>query len=190
MVIILFGPPGSGKGTQSILVAEKYNLMHISTGDVLRAEMELNSELGLAAKSYVQQGKLVPDDLIINMLMALINNLDRSKKGVLLDGFPRTVSQAEALEQNFAQFGKKIDLLIDLEVGYQELIDRMLIRGEQTGRIDDTLETIKKRLQVYTDQTIPVKTYYQQLNKYLSVNGIGEIDTIFNQISIHIDKLK
>lgn len=190
MTIILFGPPGSGKGTQSVLIAEKYNLKHISTGDVLRAEMELNTELGMAAKSYVQQGKLVPDDLIINMLMSLVNNLDKNHKGVLLDGFPRTVSQAEALEKNFAQYAKKIDLLLDLQVGHHELIDRMLLRGEQTGRIDDTLETIKKRLQVYADQTIPVKTYYQQLNKYVSVNGIGEIDNIFNQICLHIDKLK
>ncbi len=190
MTIILFGPPGSGKGTQSVLIADKYHLKHISTGDVLRAEMEINSELGKAAKSYVQQGKLVPDDLIIDMLMAFVNNLDKNHKGILLDGFPRTVSQAEALELNLAQYGKKIDLLIDLQVGYQELIDRMLLRGEQTGRIDDTLETIKKRLQVYTDQTIPVKTYYQHLNKYQSVSGIGEIDTIFDQICTHVDKLK
>ena len=190
MTIILFGPPGSGKGTQSVLIAEKYNLKHISTGDLLRTEMELNSELGITAKSYIQQGKLVPDDLIINMLMFLVNNLDKSYKGVLLDGFPRTITQAEALEENFAKYSKKINLLIDLQVGYQELIERMLLRGEQTGRIDDTLETIKKRLQVYSDQTIPVKTYYQRLNKYFSVNGIGEIDDIFNQICAQIDKLK
>lgn len=188
MTIILFGPPGSGKGTQSILIAQKYNLKHISTGDILRKEMEMNSELGIAAKSFIQQGKLVPDEIIINMLMEVIRSLDTNFKGVLLDGFPRTLAQAEALEYNLALNNSKTDLVIELQVNHKELTDRMLLRGISTGRIDDNLETIINRLQVYTDQTLPVKTFYQHLNCFVSVQGVGEIDEIFNSICLRIDK--
>lgn len=188
MTIILFGPPGSGKGTQSILIAQKYNLKHISTGDILRKEMEMNSELGIAARSFIQQGKLVPDEIIINMLMEVIKCLDTNLKGVLLDGFPRTVAQAEALEKNLALNNSKTDLVFELQVNHKELTDRMLLRGIATGRVDDNLETIINRLQVYTDQTLPVKIFYQQLNCFVSVQGVGEIDEIFNNICLQIDK--
>jgi adenylate kinase len=188
MNIILFGPPGSGKGTQSALLSEKYNLKHISTGDILRSEMEKGSELGISAKKYVSEGKLVPDDIIINMLMNEIKNSEKLQKGVLLDGFPRTVAQAKALEDNLALQNKKTDVFIELNVNHNELIKRLLLRGEISGRMDDNKETILKRLQVYSEQTLPVKTFYQQLNKYVSVQGIGDINTIFKNICTEIDK--
>jgi adenylate kinase len=188
MNIILFGPPGSGKGTQSALLSEKYNLKHISTGDILRSEMEKGSELGISAKKYVSEGKLVPDDIIINMLMNEIKNSEKLQKGVLLDGFPRTVAQAKALEDNLALQNKKTDVFIELNVNHNELIKRLLLRGEISGRMDDNKETILKRIQVYSEQTLPVKTFYQQLNKYVSVQGIGDINTIFKNICTEIDK--
>jgi adenylate kinase len=188
MTIILFGPPGCGKGTQSALIAEKYKLKHISTGDILRNEMEMKTELGLAAKSYVNEGKLVPDNVIIDMLINAICHIDNNLNGVLLDGFPRTTAQAEALELNLTERNKQTNVLIDLQVDDQELVERMLLRGQMTGRIDDNPETIKKRLQVYMLQTYPVKTFYQQLNKYVSVEGVGEIEQIFNNICEEIDK--
>jgi len=190
MTIILFGPPGSGKGTQSILISAKYKLKHISTGDILRNEMELNTELGLLAKKYVTEGKLVPDDLIINMLMRAIESMDKSLNGVLLDGFPRTTAQSEALEDKLALTNKQTNVLIDLVVNEEELIERMLLRGQMSGRVDDNLETIKKRLQVYSELTLPVKSYYQLKNKYVSIDGLGKIEDIFNQICIEIDKVK
>ena len=188
MTIILFGPPGCGKGTQSALIADKYKLKHISTGDILRNEMELKTELGLAAKSYVTGGKLVPDDVIIDMLMQAIKTIEINQNGILLDGFPRTIAQAEALELKLAERNKQTNLLIDMQVNEEELVKRMLIRGELTGRTDDNAETIKKRLQVYSEQTYPVKTYYQNLNKCVSINGLGEISEIFNHICTEIDK--
>jgi len=188
MTIILFGPPGCGKGTQSALIAEKYKLKHISTGDILRNEIELKTDLGLSAKKYVNEGKLVPDEVIIDMLMKAIKTVDAGHNGVLLDGFPRTTAQAEALEQKLASSNKQTNVLIDLIVSEEELITRMLLRGEMTGRVDDSLETIKKRLQVYTELTLPVKLFYQAQNKYVSIYGQGDITTIFSEICSEIDK--
>ena len=188
MTIILFGPPGCGKGTQSALIAEKYKLKHISTGDILRNEIELKTELGLSAKKFVNEGKLVPDEVIIDMLMNAIKTVETAHKGVLLDGFPRTTAQAEALEQKLASSNKQTNVLIDLIVDEQELINRMLLRGVATGRVDDSLETIKKRLLVYAELTLPVKLFYQDQNKYVSINGQGDITTIFDEICSEIDK--
>jgi len=188
MTIIIFGPPGCGKGTQSALIADKYKLKHISTGDILRNEMELKTELGLAAKQYVTDGKLVPDDLIITMLINAICCIDSSQNGVLLDGFPRTTAQAEALEINLVNKNKSTNLLIDMEVEEAELIERLILRGKLNGRIDDNPETIKKRLSVYMEQTFPVKSFYKALNKYASVNGLGKVGDIFDNICSEIDK--
>ncbi len=188
MNIILFGPPGSGKGTQSALLSEKYNLKHISTGDILRSEMEKGTKLGISAKKFVTEGKLVPDEIIINMLMNEIKDSEKNQKGVLLDGFPRTVAQAKALEENLELQNKSTDLLIELNVNHNELVKRMLLRGEITGRLDDNKETILKRLEVYSEQTLPVKTFYQHLNKYVSLQGMGDINTIFENICREIDK--
>ena len=188
MTIILFGPPGCGKGTQSALIAYKYKLKHISTGDILRAEMEMETDLVVSAKKYVNEGKLVPDDVIIGMLMKTIKNTGTNLKGVLLDGFPRTTAQAEALEDKLSLTNKQTNVLIDLQVNDEELINRMLLRGKATGRIDDNPETIKKRLQVYAEQTYPVKSFYQKRNKYVSINGLGQIENIFAQICIEIEK--
>jgi len=188
MTIILFGPPGSGKGTQSALISEKYKLKHISTGDILRHEMQLGTELGLSAKKYINEGKLVPDELIIKMLMSVIETTDKNLNGVLLDGFPRTTAQAEALEQNLSISNKQTNVLIDLKVDNDELTTRLLLRGKASGRADDNADTIKKRLEVYTEQTLPVSSFYQKLNKYACVDGLGEINTIFEQICSEIDK--
>jgi len=188
MTIILFGPPGCGKGTQSALIAEKFKLKHISTGDILRAEMDMGTELGLSAKKYVNEGKLVPDDVIIEMLMKAVKSVDAGLNGVLLDGFPRTTAQAEALEEKLASTNNQTNVLIDLKVNDEELVTRMLLRGKTTGRADDNPETIKKRLQVYAEQTYPVKAFYQKLNKYVAVNGLGKIDDIFAQICAEIEK--
>ncbi len=188
MTIILFGPPGCGKGTQSELIAEKYKLKHISTGDILRTEMEMGTDLGLSAKKYVTEGKLMPDDVIIGMLMKFIQSNDASMKGVLLDGFPRTTAQAEALEEKLTLSNKQTNVLIDLRVNEEELISRMILRGKATERIDDNPETIKKRLQVYAEQTYQVKSFYQKLNKYVAVNGLGKIEDIFGNICIEIEK--
>jgi len=189
MTIILFGPPGSGKGTQSALISAKYKLKHISTGDILRNEMELNSESGKLAKSYVNQGKLVPDELIINILINAIETMDPSLNGILLDGFPRTTAQSEALEEKLALTNKQTNVLIDLVVNEEELIERMLLRGKMSGRVDDNHETIMKRLQVYNELTLPVKSYYQLRNKYVAIDGLGKIEDIFNKICIEIDKV-
>jgi len=188
MIIILFGPPGCGKGTQSALIADRYKLKHISTGDILRNEMELKTELGLAAKNYVLSGKLVPDNVIIDMLLQAINTIEISLNGILLDGFPRTIAQAQALELKLTERNKQTNLLIDMQVNEEELVKRMLIRGELTGRTDDNVETIKKRLFVYSEQTYPVKTYYQNLNKCVTISGLGSIHDIFETICFEIDK--
>lgn len=188
MLIIIFGPPGCGKGTQSNLIAEKYALKHISTGDLLRKEIEDETEFGKKVKSYIVEGLLVPDEIIIGMLMNGFEGAAANYKGVILDGFPRTIAQARALEENLASRHKETTVLLDLQVDEDELISRMLMRGNDTGRIDDELETIRKRLQVYSEQTLPVKGYYKTTGKYYSVNGIGNVSDIFSTICSEMDK--
>lgn len=189
MLIIIFGPPGCGKGTQSLLISEKYALKHISTGDLLRKEIEEGTEFGKKVKSYLVEGLLVPDEIIIGMLMNGFEQAGANYNGVILDGFPRTIAQAEALESSLASYNKSTNLLIDLRVDEEELVNRMVIRGNNTGRIDDDPETIRKRLKVYTEQTLPVKDYYKDTGKYFPVNGKGDIEDIFSTICSGIDKL-
>lgn len=189
MLIIIFGPPGCGKGTQSLLISEKYALKHISTGDLLRKEIEEGTEFGKKVKSYLVEGLLVPDEIIIGMLMNGFEKAGANYNGVILDGFPRTIAQAEALECSLASYNKSTNLLIDLKVDEEELVNRMVIRGNNTGRIDDDPETIRKRLKVYTEQTLPVKDYYKDTGKYFPVNGKGDIEEIFSTICSGIDKL-
>lgn len=181
--VILCGAPGCGKGTQSALLVDKYNLRHLSTGDLLRTEIASKSETGILAESYISNGNLVPDEMIIGILLKTIDSEAADVYGYILDGFPRTVEQAVALEKAFEERNKKISFLIDIQVENNELISRLLKRGETSGRSDDNLETIKKRLEVYELKTAPVNDFYKKQGKYYSINGIGEIEEIFGRIS-------
>ena len=186
--IVIFGAPGSGKGTQSDKLIEHYNLFHISTGDVLRDNIRRGTELGMIAKGFIDQGQLVPDALIIDILAQVLDeNKENAQGGVIFDGFPRTIPQAEALEQLLAERGTQIDAVVGLEVPEEELIKRILLRGQLSGRADDNEETARKRLEVYHKQTSPLKAYYEQQGKYRSINGLGTIDGIFELIKEALD---
>ena len=188
--IVIFGAPGSGKGTQSDKIIENYKLFHISTGDVLRDNIRRGTDLGKTAKGYIDQGQLVPDELIIDILAQVLDeNKDKASEGVIFDGFPRTIPQAEALEQLLADRGTRIDAVVGLEVPEEELIKRILLRGQMSGRADDNEETARKRLEVYHNQTSPLKAYYEEQGKYRAINGLGSIDDIFASISETLDSL-
>lgn len=188
--IVIFGAPGSGKGTQSDKLIEHYNLFHISTGDVLRDNMRRGTELGVIAKEYIDQGQLVPDELIIELLAQVLDdNKENTTQGVIFDGYPRTIPQAEALEGILDERGMQVDAVVGLEVPDEELIKRILLRGQMSGRADDNEETARKRLEVYYNQTSPLKAYYQEQGKYLAINGLGTIDGIFDQIREELDNL-
>lgn len=186
--IVLFGPPGSGKGTQSELLISKYELTHFSTGDMLRAELAAETELGVRARSIMERGELVSDEIIIEMIRNRINK-ESDARGFIFDGFPRTVAQAEALDNLLGELGIKINIMLGLEVERQELIQRLLKRGEQQGRADDNLDTIENRIKVYEEQTTPVMEYYKSQKKYRSVNGLGTVDEIFNRLTEIIEAL-
>ena len=190
LYIVIFGAPGSGKGTQSDKIIENYKLYHISTGDVLRDNIRRGTELGKIAKGFIDQGQLVPDELIIDILAQVLDeNKDKASEGVIFDGFPRTIPQAEALEQLLADRGTKIDAVVGLEVPEEELIKRILLRGQMSGRSDDNEETARKRLDTYHNQTSPLKAYYEHQGKYRAINGMGSIDDIFQSISDTLDSL-
>ena len=186
--IVIFGAPGSGKGTQSDKLIEHYNLFHISTGDVLRDNIRRGTDLGKTAKGYIDQGQLVPDELIIDILAQVLDdNKDKVSEGVIFDGFPRTIPQAEALEQLLADRGTQIDAVVGLEVPEEELIKRILLRGQMSGRSDDNEDTARKRLETYHNQTSPLKAYYEEQGKYRAINGLGSIDGIFELIKEALD---
>lgn len=185
--IIIFGAPGSGKGTQSERLIAKYNLRHISTGELLRDHIARKTELGIVADSYCSRGQLIPDDLMIEILAHTIDNDPEISKGLILDGFPRTIPQARALKHLLAERGMKIDAVIGLEVPEDELVERLLKRGQESGRSDDNLDTINKRLEVYHNQTLPLRDYYINEGKYRSINATGSIDEIFNRIAEAIE---
>lgn len=188
--IVIFGAPGSGKGTQSDKLIDHYHLFHISTGDVLRDNIRRGTELGKTAKGYIDQGQLVPDELIIDILAQVLDeNKDKASEGVIFDGFPRTIPQAEALEQLLADRGTQIDAVVGLEVPEDELIQRILLRGKMSGRADDNEETARKRLEVYHNQTSPLKAYYEEQGKYRAINGMGTIDGIFDLIKEELDNI-
>lgn len=187
--IVIFGAPGSGKGTQSDLLIKKYGLNHISTGDVLRAEIKNGTELGKIAKQYIDDGMLVPDSLIVDMLAGVYDTYGPAHKGVIFDGFPRTVPQAEALKKMLAERGHKVAAMIELDVPEEELMKRLIKRGEESGRSDDNAETIKKRLDVYHSQTSPLIEWYQNDGIRHQINGLGELDRIFGDICQVIDEL-
>ncbi|MDI9545921.1 MAG: adenylate kinase [Bacteroidota bacterium] len=185
--IVIFGGPGSGKGTQSALIAEKYNLIHLSTGDLLRDEAASGSELGKLIHSFIDKGNLVPDQLMLDILSRTIDNLN-GKKGVIFDGFPRTIAQAEALDEILEKRNEKLNLLLHLKVADEILQERMLFRSKTSGRSDDTLETIKKRIDIYHQVTAPVIDYYRHRGLYHAImgNGSGTVETIFAEVSSYI----
>ena len=187
--IILCGAPGCGKGTQSEFIVEKYGLTHLSTGDLMRHEVASGSELGQLIESYTSQGQLVPDDVTIQLLEKHIESLPADTKGLIFDGFPRTLNQAVQLERLMKKRGDKTAILIDINVPEDEIIRRLLERGKTSGRTDDNLDTIKKRLVVYHEQTRPVDDYYELMDKYVRIQGLGTISGIFGRISRVLDKI-
>ena len=186
--IVIFGAPGSGKGTQSERIVEKYGINHISTGDVLRAEIKNGTELGKTAKGYIDQGQLIPDELMIDILASVFDSF-KDSKGVIFDGFPRTIAQAEASKKMLAERGQDVSVMVDLEVPEDELMVRLIKRGKDSGRADDNEETIKKRLHVYHSQTAPLIDWYKNEKKYQHINGLGTMEGIFAEICEAIDKL-
>ena len=187
--IVIFGAPGSGKGTQSDLLIEHYGLGHISTGDVLRNEIKQGTELGKTAQSYIDKGNLIPDELMISILANVYDSFGRSHKGVIFDGFPRTIAQAEALKKMLEERGDKVAAMIELDVPEEELMQRLIKRGEESGRADDNEETIKKRLKIYHSQTQPLIEWYKKEGLHHHVNGHGTLEEIFGNIKRVIDSL-
>ena len=176
--VVIFGAPGSGKGTQSELIIKEYGLDHISTGDVLRGEMKAETELGKIAKDYIEKGQLVPDELIVDMLANVF------------DGFPRTIPQAKALKKMLNERGTDVSVMLNLQVEEEELIKRLLERGKVSGRSDDNLETIKSRLDVYHTQTAPLADYYVGEGKHVAIKGMGTIEEIFGRIKEAVNNVK
>jgi adenylate kinase len=186
--IVLFGPPGAGKGTQSAKLIDKYKLVHLSTGDIFRANIKNQTELGKLAKSYIDKGQLVPDDVTIRMLESEVKKYPKAA-GFIFDGFPRTQAQAQALDNLLGSKHTGINLMLSLEVEEEELRKRLLNRGKDSGRADDQDPAIiQKRIDVYNAETSAVKDYYQQQGKYRGINGIGDIDIIFDLLCAEIDK--
>ena len=187
--LILFGPPGSGKGTQAKKLEEKYEMIHISTGDLFRYEIGNETPLGLKAKSYMDQGQLVPDEVTIGMLQNKVN-MHPEAKGFIFDGFPRTIPQAEALDAFLETRDEIINGLIALKVDDEEIVSRLLERGKTSGRSDDSNEeVIRNRIKVYNDQTSPVYNYYDEKGHSQEVEGVGSIDDIFEKLCNAIDAL-
>ena len=186
--LVIFGAPGSGKGTQSERLIDKYALHHISTGELLRDHISRGTELGKIADSYISKGQLIPDDLMVRVLAhELDNNPEKTARGVIFDGFPRTIPQARALKQMLAERGTKIHAVVGLEVPEHHLIDRMINRGKVEGRADDNIDTIRKRLEVYHEQTSPLRDYYTAEGKYHAIDGNAAVEKVFEDIVKSLD---
>ena len=186
--IVIFGAPGSGKGTQSDLLVQKYGFKHISTGDVLRTEIKNGTELGNTAKSFIDKGQLIPDSLMIDILAATYDSLCPCE-GVIFDGFPRTIPQAEALKQMLAERGSEVSGMLELDVPEEMLMKRLINRGKTSGRADDNAETIKKRLDVYNSQTAPLIEWYEKEGKRNAIKGYGPLEEINAALCAVIDTL-
>lgn len=187
--IVIFGAPGSGKGTQSDLIIKKYGLGHISTGDVLRKEINEGTELGITANKFISKGQLIPDELMIDILANVYDSFGNEHNGVIFDGFPRTIPQAEALKSMLASRGHKIAAMIELDVPEDELMKRLVNRGKESGRSDDNEETIKKRLDVYRNQTAPLIGWYKGEGLHNHIDGFGELDRIFADVCSVIESV-
>ena len=185
--IVIFGAPGSGKGTQSDLMIEKYGFNHISTGDVLRNEIKNGTELGKTAKGFIDNGQLIPDSLMIDILASVYDSLCPCE-GVIFDGFPRTIPQAEALKEMLAKRGTEVSGMLELDVPNEMLIERLVNRGKTSGRADDNEETIRKRLDVYNNQTAPLIEWYEKEGKRHAVKGYGELEEINAALCAVIDQ--
>ena len=180
--LVIFGAPGSGKGTQSQKLIDRYGFTHISTGDVLRSQIAAGTELGKIADSYISKGQLIPDDLMVDILAQEVDRLRPQSNGFIFDGFPRTIPQAEALKKMLEQRGEEVHSVIGLEVADEELMERLVKRGVDSGRSDDNPETIGRRLIVYHDTTSPLREYYSNEGKYTPIHGSGHVDEIFTNI--------
>ncbi|MDE6207492.1 MAG: adenylate kinase [Muribaculaceae bacterium] len=191
MNIVIFGAPGSGKGTQSERIIERYGLHHISTGEVLRDHIARGTHLGQVANTFISQGMLIPDELMLDVLADIFRqNPEYAKEGVIFDGFPRTIAQAEALSKLLAAYNTDVHAVVGLDVDEDELVRRMLERGKSSGRSDDNIDTIKKRLDVYHRQTSPLRDYYNKKGNFHAINGNGTLDRIFNDIAVVLDEQK
>jgi adenylate kinase len=187
--LILFGPPGAGKGTQSEKLISTYNLKHISTGDLLRAERQAGTELGNQANEYISKGELVPDAVVIGMVRNFMQSHTEAA-GFIFDGFPRTIPQAEALDQMLNEFNTSISMVLGLEVNEDELVKRLLLRGQTSGRVDDqNEETIRNRFHEYLNKTLPIQGFYAGQDKYHGINGLGDIDQINAELCKWIDSV-
>lgn len=185
--LILFGPPGGGKGTQAEKIVEKFGLIHLSTGNLLRQEISEKTPLGQEAKNFIDKGQLVPDEVVIGMIDSCLEK-NSDAKGFLFDGFPRNIAQVEALDKLLAFRKNKIDKVIKLDVPDEECLKRLMKRGETSGRSDDASEEVnRKRLQIYHSETAPCAEYYQTQEKLIEVQGVGTIDDIFSKISVIIE---
>lgn len=188
--IVIFGPPGAGKGTQSQLIIDQFNLIHLSTGDILRGEIAQGTELGIKAKSIMDRGDLVPDEVVIGMIRSILEK-NPNAKGFIFDGFPRTTAQAESLDQMLNKLNTSISTMLSLDVDDDELTKRLLERGKSSGRADDANESIiRNRIKEYNKKTAPLKKFYTKQNKLQSIKGVGSVYSINTKICDAIDQIK
>lgn len=186
--IVLFGPPGAGKGTQAKMLVDKYGLNHISTGQVIRDEIRLGTEIGRSVKERIEHGELASDEIVVKLVADFVEQ-HRNSKGNIYDGFPRTTVQAGEFDKTLAEHGEAVDVMLALEVPEEELIKRLLLRGEESGRADDfSIDVIQNRLDIYNKQTAIVEEYYRKQGKYAPVNGLGSVDEVFGRLCSEIDK--
>ena len=186
MRLVFLGPPGVGKGTQASAICNHFNILHLSTGDILRSEIEDKSHIGLEAKSFMDQGELVPDTVLLKIIQNKLNHKN-AQNGYLLDGFPRTIPQADGLNQILLELKQALDIVVSLDANEEELVNRLIKRSLDSGRSDDSPDIIKQRQRVYWKQTAPLLEYYKNLNLLKNVNGIGEIEQITKRILKAID---
>ena len=188
--IVLFGAPGAGKGTQAVMLAKKFELVHLSTGDLLRKEIAIGTELGKQAQNFTDKGELVPDALIIGIIRSQMEQ-NAAANGFIFDGFPRTTAQAEALDRLMQEKEVQMTAMIALEVENEELVKRLQIRGESSGRADDrSMDVISNRIDVYHQKTKPLIGYYDAQGKYYPINGVGDISDIFGRLCGKMEELK